>query len=64
MLTETLSKVVHQIETLSESEQNEIANLLSDELSWATTFTKSQDFLSTLAEEALEEYKANKTKPI
>jgi hypothetical protein len=30
MLTETLSKVVHQIETLSESEQNEIANLLSD----------------------------------
>ncbi|MFN8283316.1 MAG: hypothetical protein U0U67_08890 [Chitinophagales bacterium] len=64
MMTETLSKVVHQIETLSESEQNEIANLLSDELSWTTTFAKSQDFLSALAEEALEEYKANKTKPI
>jgi|JI61114DRNA_FD_contig_31_1293557_length_372_multi_5_in_0_out_0_1 hypothetical protein len=64
MLTETLSKVVHQIETLSESEQNEIANLLSDELSWTSTFANSQDFLEKLASEALEEHKANKTKPI
>lgn len=64
MLTKTLSKVVHQIETLSENEQNEIANLLTDELSWTTTFAKSQDFLSKLADEALAEHKSNKTKPI
>lgn len=64
MLTATLSKVVHQIENLSETEQNEIANLLSDELSWKGTFAASQDFLSKLAKEALEEHKINKTKPI
>lgn len=63
-MTETLNKVFHQIEILSESEQNEIANLLSEELNWESTFAKSQDALATLANEALEEHQLGKTKKV
>ena len=57
MLTETLSKVILQIEALNESEQNEIANLLHQELSWEKTFSESQDLLSKLATEAIQEHR-------
>jgi hypothetical protein len=63
-MTETLNKVFHQIEILPENEQNEIAQLLTQELNWENTFAKSQDFLETLANEATFEHQQGKTKKV
>ena len=63
-MTKSLSEVVHQIEILSENEQNEIANLIAEELSWKNAFANSEDVLSMLAEEAIEEFKSGKTKKV
>jgi hypothetical protein len=52
MLTATLSKVVHEIENLSDNEQNIFAHLLSEELNWSKTFSETQSLLSSLADEA------------
>lgn len=64
MLTESLSKVIQEIESLNEKEQNQIANLLQEELNWSNSFGKSQDLLSLLADEALTEFVNKDTKPI
>ena len=63
-MTKSLSEVVHQIEILSENEQNEIANLITEELNWKNAFANSEDVLSMLAEEAIEEFKSGKTKKV
>jgi hypothetical protein len=63
MFTESFSEVLKEIEVLSDNEQNEIASLLSEELKWSKSFAKSQDLLSSLAEEALAEFRSGKTKP-
>ena len=63
-MTKSLSEIVHQIEVLSETEQNEIANLISEELNWKNAFANSEDVLSMLAEEAIEEFKSGKTKKV
>ncbi len=64
MLTETLSRVVHEIENLSDKEQNVFANLLSEELNWSKTFSESQSLLSLLADEALSEHSSGRTEKI
>ena len=63
-MTKSLSEVVHQIEILSENEQNEIANLITEELNWKNAFANSEDVLSMLAEDAIEEFKSGKTKKV
>jgi hypothetical protein len=64
MLTEPFTKVIREIESLSDKEQNVLANLISDELNWEKTIAKSHYLLSVLAGEALNEHKKGFTKPI
>ena len=56
-----LKEVISNIEKLKDDEQRQIAKMLSDEISWDVTLQNSQEKLSNLAEEALNEYKAGKT---
>jgi len=56
-----LKEVISTIEKLKDDEQRQIAKMLSDEISWEVTLQNSQEKLSNLAEEALNEYKAGKT---
>ncbi len=60
-MIDQLKKAIHQIKTLPESKQIEIANLIQDELSWENTIRQGQDELASLAKEALKEYKEGKT---
>ena len=60
-MTVALKKVFTRISRMSEKEQNAIAEILSKELSWNKSFRKSQSQLSSLAAEAIAEFKSGKT---
>ena len=60
MVTE-LKEVISAIEKLKDEEQRQIAKMLTDEISWDAAFQNTQDKLSNLAQEAIDEYKAGKT---
>ena len=60
-MKEQVKRAIQQIEKLPESKQIEIAKLIQDELSWDATILQSQDQLTSLAKEALKEYKEGKT---
>lgn len=66
-MTQLLEKALNEVAKLSASEQDAMAAILLDELAseqrWTESFAKSQDVLSRLAEEALAEYAAGRTKP-
>jgi hypothetical protein len=64
MLTATFSKVLQEIEILSDAEQNAIAAIISEELKWTNAFVKSQNLLSQMAGVALSEFRRGKTKPV
>jgi hypothetical protein len=63
-----LELVFAEIEKLPPEEQNAFAAWILEELHseqhWAKLFEKSSDLLSYLADEALEEHKAKKTKKL
>ena len=59
-----LKKAIEEAEKLPETDQKRIAALILDEINWDQTLQQSQRELSTLATEALEEYKKGKTKPL
>ena len=63
-----LELVFAEIEKLPPDEQNEFAAWILEELHseqrWAKLFNKTGDLLSHLADEALEEHKAKKTKKL
>ena len=63
-----LELVISEIEKLPPAEQNQFAAWILEELHseqrWSKLFAKSSDVLSHLAEEALEEHKAKKTKKL
>jgi hypothetical protein len=65
-MTKLLQKAFEDASKLPEEDQDALAEiLLSDlasEVRWADTFAKSQDKLSSLAKEALAEFKQDKTK--
>ena len=63
-MTTALKKVLSKLDKMPVSEQNAIALLLSEELSWKKSFDNSQNELQTLATEALTEYKKGKTKTL
>ncbi|MEI6509218.1 MAG: hypothetical protein WCO54_12095 [Bacteroidota bacterium] len=63
-MTRLLEKAVEQLKKLPNKEQDELAKLIIDEISWDYSFEKSEDKLSHLAKEALVEYKSGKTKPL
>jgi hypothetical protein len=63
-MVDELKKAIEKAERLSKSEQQIMAQLILDEINWDQTLANSQQQLSFLAQEALEEYKAGKAKPL
>ena len=56
-MIDPVKKAFQEIEKLPKKKQLELAQLIQDELSWDNTFLQSQDKLTQLAKEALNEYK-------
>jgi hypothetical protein len=63
-MTDELKKAVQRAEKLPEEQQKIIAELILDEIEWDIAFQSSSEKLSTLAKEALGQYKTGKTKPM
>lgn len=67
-MTRLLKKAMTEIEKLPESEQDAVAALVLEELAseqrWSELFAKSQDKLAQLAQEALADHAAGRTKPL
>ena len=67
-MTKLLEKALQEVEKLPASEQDAVAAILLEELAsekrWANSFDKSQGQLAKLAEQALAEYNAGRTKPL
>lgn len=67
-MTLLLEKALSEVAKLPPSEQDALAAILLEELAseqkWSDLFAKSQDTLARLAEEALAEHRAGKTKPL
>jgi CRISPR/Cas system-associated protein Csm6 len=65
-MTKLLEQAFTQASKFSEVEQNLLAKWILAEMDseqrWNTTFARSEDLLSQLADEALAEHKAGKTK--
>ena len=65
-MTVLLKKAIKRVSSLSEKEQNELAQIILDEISdeknWNYEFSNSQDELSLLAAEAVKENNDRKTK--
>ncbi|HMI68026.1 MAG TPA: hypothetical protein VK517_18415 [Cyclobacteriaceae bacterium] len=59
-----LKKAIEKAERLSEKDQQMVAKIILDEISWGEKFADSQSKLSFLAQEALDEYKKGDTKPL
>jgi len=63
-----LERAISEIEKLPPAEQNQFAAWILEELHsdhrWSKSFAKSSDVLSDLADEALAEHKAKKTKKL
>lgn len=67
-MTKLLERAFKEAEKLSKEEQDKLARALLDELAserrWDELFTGSQDLLGQLADEALEEHRAGRTKEL
>lgn len=61
-MTHQLEKVIGNLNKLSSTEQDAIAQLIQEELLWDISLENSTNQLSKLAEEALKEHQAEKTK--
>ena len=67
-MTKLLEKALQEVAKLPAAEQDAMAAIVLEELAserrWADAFAKSQDQLAKLAQEALAEYNAGRTKPL
>ena len=67
-MTELMEKALAEISKLSANEQDALAALILEEIEseriWNKLFAESEDLLSELADEALAEHRAGKTKPL
>ncbi len=67
-MTTLLKKAFQRASKLTEKEQNELAKWLISELEsekkWESLYSKSENVLDKLADEALDEYSAGSTKPL
>ena len=65
-MTQLLSQAFQEVSKLPNMQQNIIARWLLDELlaekKWDSLFAESEDFLASLADEALNEHRTGKTK--
>ena len=66
-MTQLLEKALSEAAKLPESEQDALGAILLQEIAseerWSSSFTKSQNALAKLAEEALAEHAAGRTEP-
>jgi hypothetical protein len=63
-MIDELKRAIEKAEKLTNAEQHIMAKLILDEINWDQTLANSQNQLSSLAQEALQEYKKGKTKPL
>ncbi len=67
-MTRLLEKALSEVAKLNEPEQDALASILLEEIAseerWSKAFADSQDVLSSLADEALAEYAAGRTRPL
>jgi hypothetical protein len=67
-MTQLLNSAFEKASLLNEIDQNIFARFILDEISsekdWNTSFAQSENELSTMANEALYEYKNNQTEPL
>lgn len=67
-MTKLLEKALEEVAKLPASEQDAVASILLEELAseerWGKLFARSQGKLAQLADEAVAEYKAGRTKPL
>ena len=67
-MTKLLEHAFQEASKLPDTQQNMIARLLLDELlaerKWDSLFAESEDCLACLADEALKEHRAGRTKPL
>ncbi|MCI5148543.1 MAG: hypothetical protein D3916_03965 [Candidatus Electrothrix sp. MAN1_4] len=67
-MTKLLEHAFQEASKLPDTQQNMIARLLLNELlaenKWDSLFAESEDFLASLADEALKEHHAGRTKPL
>lgn len=67
-MTQLLEKALREVARLPAAEQDAMAAILLEELAserrWSDSFAKSQDLLAKLAEEALAEHAAGRTRPL
>jgi hypothetical protein len=66
-MTALLEEALNQIKALPPKEQDAVASLILEEIEsekrWDELFASSQGQLAKLAEQAISEYKAGKTRP-
>ena len=67
-MTRLLEEAIAKASRLADGEQDALAAILLDEMEsdarWRESFAASADELSALADEALAEFRAGKTKPL
>lgn len=67
-MTKALQKAFEAASRLPDPDQDELAAAILAELEaderWGAAFARSQDALARLADEALEEHRAGRTKPL
>lgn len=67
-MTKLLEKAFEEVAKLPAPEQDAMAAIVLEELAseqrWSESFAKSQDKLAKLAEQAVAEYNAGRTKPL
>jgi hypothetical protein len=67
-MTELMERVITKLKSLPESEQNEIAAIILDELEdeqrWDELFSRSPDMLAKLAASAMAEHRAGRTQEL
>ena len=61
MLINELKEIIAKVELLKDEDQRAIAKLLEEELQWDKSIQSSQNQLSNLAKEGLEEYRKGNT---
>jgi hypothetical protein len=64
IMVEELRKALDKAKQLPENQQRALAELILNEIEWESSFQSSPEKLSSLAKEALSEYKDGKTKPL
>lgn len=67
-MTQLLEKALSEVAKLPAAEQDAVAAILLQEMAserrWSEAFESSQDLLARLAEKALAEHAAGRTKPL